>query len=88
MTETSACSKLIVSSVSNWGGYGLLEAISILTNKNLLPSVEADTANIQKIVSMGAVDGFSGENIDKVDGFTLDENSDFLKQLHILIANP
>ncbi len=81
-------SKLIISSVSNWGGYGLVAAISILTNKNLLPSVEADTANIQKIVSMGAVDGFSGENIDKVDGFTLDENSDFLKQLHILIANP
>ena len=36
---------------------------------------------------MGAVDGFSGQNIDKVDGFTLNENSDFLKQLHTLITN-
>ena len=80
-------SKLIISSVSNWGGYGLVAALSILKNKNLLLSVEDDTANIQKIVSMGAVDGFSGENINKVDGFTLDENSAFLKELHALIAN-
>ena len=80
-------SKLIISSVSNWGGYGLVAAISILKNKNLLPSVESDIANIKKIVSMGAVDGFSGQNIDKVDGFTLNENSDFLKQLHTLITN-
>ncbi|MED5450593.1 MAG: glutamate cyclase domain-containing protein [Chloroflexota bacterium] len=80
-------SKLIISSVSNWGGYGLVAALSVLKNKNLLLSVEDDTANIQKIVSMGAVDGFSGENINKVDGFTLDENSAFLKELHALIAN-
>ena len=80
-------SKLIISSVSNWGGYGLVAAISMLKNKNLLPSVETDTANIQKIVSMGAVDGFSGQNINKVDGFTLDENSAFLNQLHSLITD-
>ena len=59
----------------------------MLKNKNLLPSVETDTANIQKIVSMGAVDGFSGQNINKVDGFTLDENSAFLNQLHSLITD-
>lgn len=79
-------SKLIISSVSNWGGYGLVAAISVLKNKNLLPSVEEDTANIKKIVSMGAVDGFSGQNIDKVDGFTLNENSSFLERLHALIT--
>jgi hypothetical protein len=79
--------KLIISSVSNWGGYGLVAAISILKDKNLLPSVEMDIHNIKKIVAMGAVDGFSGDNIEKVDGFTLDENASFLENLHDFVQD-
>ena len=79
--------KLIISSVSNWGGYGLVAAISILKGKNLLPSVEMDIHNIKKIVAMGAVDGFSGDNIEKVDGFTLDENASFLENLHDFVQD-
>ena len=72
--------KLIISSVSNWGGYGL-------KGKNLLPSVEKDIHNIKKIVAMGAVDGFSGDSIEKVDGFTLDENASFLENLHSFVQD-
>ncbi|MDC0035431.1 DUF4392 domain-containing protein [Chloroflexi bacterium] len=79
--------KLIISSVSNWGGYGLVTALSVIKGQNLLPSVEMDTDNIKKIVSTGAVDGFSGENINRVDGFTLEENALFLRQLHSLVEN-
>ena len=79
--------KLIISSVSNWGGYGLIAAISILKGKNLLPSVEKDIHNIEKIVAMGAVDGFSGDNIAKVDGFTLEENASFLENLHDFVES-
>ena len=79
--------KLIISSVSNWGGYGLIAAISILKGKNLLPSVEKDIHNIEKIVAMGAVDGFSGDNIEKVDGFTLEENASFLENLHDFVES-
>jgi hypothetical protein len=32
--------ELITASVSNWGGYGLVAALSVKTGKNLLPSVE------------------------------------------------
>tara|TARA_B100001167_G_scaffold174359_1_gene127008 strand:- start:437 stop:1288 length:852 start_codon:yes stop_codon:yes gene_type:complete len=79
--------KLIISSVSNWGGYGLVAAISILKGKNLLPSVEKDIHNIKKIVTMGAVDGFSGDNVEKVDGFTLEENTSFLENLHDFVQD-
>ena len=79
--------KLIISSVSNWGGYGLIAAISILKGKNLLPSVESDIHNIKKIVAMGAVDGFSGDNVEKVDGFTLEENVSFLENLHDFVQD-
>ena len=79
--------KLIISSVSNWGGYGLVAAISILKGKNLLPSVEKDTHNIKKIVTLGAVDGFSGDNVEKVDGFTLEENTSFLENLHDFVQD-
>ena len=79
--------KLIISSVSNWGGYGLVAAISILKGKTLLPSVEKDTHNIKKIVTLGAVDGFSGDNVEKVDGFTLEENTSFLENLHDFVQD-
>jgi hypothetical protein len=79
--------KLIISSVSNWGGYGLVAAISILKGKNLLPSVEMDIHNIKKIVAMGAVDGFSGDSVEKVDGFSLDENASFLENLHNFVQD-
>lgn len=77
--------ELIISSVSNWGGYGLLAALSIQTNKNLLPSLEEDSSIIIKIVDMGAVDGFSGEQTYKVDGFDLKENELALRALHSLV---
>ena len=35
-------SNLIISSVSNWGAYGLVSALSQKTGQNLLPSVEEE----------------------------------------------
>ena len=69
VTQTS---KLIISSVSNWGGYGLITALSLKSNKNLLPSVNDETNRINKSVELGAVDGFSKMNINKVDIFTIE----------------
>ena len=82
VTQTS---KLIISSVSNWGGYGLITALSIKSNKNLLPSLSDETIRINKSVELGAVDGFSKMNINKVDSFTIEENINKLKKLHQLL---
>ena len=80
------CNELIITSVSNWGGWGLAAALSKLTGKNLLPSLEVESERIRKCVEMGVVDGFTGELKASVDGFPLDEYNLTLSQLHDLLS--
>lgn len=76
---------LIIASVSNWGGYGLVAAVSILAEKNLLLSIDEDRAIIERTADLGAVDGMKEKQIAGVDGFSLDENSQILSQLHLIL---
>jgi hypothetical protein len=77
--------KLIIGSVSNWGVYGLLAALSLLVKENLLPGVEWEKEVIKEIVSRGAVDGVTGANRPSVDSFELDTNALTLINLHALV---
>jgi hypothetical protein len=72
VTKTS---KLIISSVSNWGAYGLVTSISKNVGKRLLISANDEIDLIKKIVDLGAIDGTTNVNVNKVDGFNLRENS-------------
>ena len=83
ITKTS---KLVIASVSNWGGYGLVASLSRQKGTNLLPSIEAEQAIVNRAVELGAVDGMSNENVSRVDGFSLEENSQTLRALHELLA--
>ena len=78
-------SKLILASVSNWGGYGLAASLSKLSGKNVLLSVEENMELIKKSVDWGAVDGITTEQVYKVDGFTLEENAEAVSALHKLL---
>ena len=78
----STVDRLLIASVSNWGGYGLVAAISRLSGRNLLPTVEAENRLITMMVDEGAVDGGSGLNRYYVDNFTLEENGELLDLLH------
>jgi hypothetical protein len=77
---------LIIASVSNWGAYGLLAALSIQCNRILLPTKEDQEDLIIKLAQMGAVDGFSGSSEYKVDGKELEINSQILQELHNLVT--
>ncbi len=77
--------RLVLASVSNWGGYGLVAALSILKGRNLLPTTEEDARLISRMVEEGAVDGGSGINRYYVDNFTLEENAQLLGRLHELV---
>ena len=77
--------RLIISSVSNWGGFGLVAALSGLVGRNLLPSVESETVLIKRSVDMGAVDGTTGDHKYYVDGFTTEENGELLARLHAVV---
>ena len=86
LPSVTSTTRLIVTSVSNWGGYGLVAAMSRQKGKSLLPSVESEQDLIKSMVDMGAVDGFTTKQEYKVDGFTLEENSAILTRLHDLLA--
>ncbi len=77
--------KLVIASVSNWAGYGLVAALSRLSDHNLLPSVEWEKEIISEIVIRGAVDGVSAERKCAVDNFDLEQNAWALIQLHKLL---
>ena len=74
-------SKLVIASVSNWGAYGLVTALSELKNRDLLPNIDGHGQMIRTMVVHGAVDGFHGTRDDRVDGFTLEENLSILREL-------
>jgi len=72
---------LILASVSNWGGYGLVAALSELTGKSLLMSFEEIKEYLYKIVELGSVDGVLAENVPSADGFGLDIEEEILTAL-------
>ena len=78
--------RLVIASVSNWGGYGLVAALSRLTGRDLLPSVEQETAIINRTVELGAVDGTNGQAVPTVDDFTTEENGVVLEQLRRVVT--
>jgi hypothetical protein len=78
-------SKLVISSVSNWGGYGLVTALSRMVGRNLLPSIEEDKAVVRQTIDLGAVDGISTKSVYAVDGFDLEANAQLLSRLHQLL---
>ncbi len=63
--------KLVVASVSNWGAYGLAGCLEELTGIFLLPSLSDVEDFLNYTVSLGSVDGVSGQCVATVDGYEL-----------------
>ena len=76
---------LIVSTVSNWGAYGLIAALSKLTGKNLLPKINDVEKYLCYIVDLGAVDGVKGPFNYSVDGFDINVEKEILEDITKLI---
>ena len=82
---TIVTSHLVISSVSNWGAYGILAALSQLCQRDLLPSAGWEQELLEELVARGAVDGMSGKNICAVDGFNAEQNAWALTRLKQLL---
>lgn len=82
---TTPVTRLVLASVSNWGGYGLIAALSKLVRRNLLPTTQAEEDLIRRMVDQGAVDGIASEPVYAVDGFPLEENRETLERLHAFL---
>ena len=79
-------SSLLIATVSNWGAYGLLTALSRESGKNLLPSYEKVRDYIRYIVSKGSVDGIHRQHIPTVDGFPETTEQEIVEALQSLLA--
>jgi hypothetical protein len=78
--------RLVIASVSNWGGYGLVAALSSLAKRDLLPSIEDEQRLVARTAALGAVDGTTGESDGKVDGFEPGVTAEILGDLRRLAA--
>lgn len=84
--SVTATTRLVVASCSNWGAYGLVAALSLMTGRQLLPTVEQGYRWVRLAVDAGAVEGFTGTPKDWVDGRSPEEDARCLRDLHVLMA--
>ena len=82
----TTASHLIISSTSNWGGYGLVAGLSRLVGRNLLPGPEEDDL-ICSMIDLGAVDGIIGASQYTVDTMSIEEHRGALSGLYALLVS-
>ena len=82
---TTGATHLVISSTSNWGGYGLVASLSLLVGRNLLPKLEEEAALIRRMVDLGAVDGVVGRKQYSIDAMDIEDHGLALSGLHELL---
>ena len=80
-------SKLVIASCSNWGGYAVSAALSLISGKNLTPSPEQVEDWINRCVAAGAVDGISAKPLPMVDGKPLTAELNCVENLHRMVKD-
>ncbi|MFQ5413329.1 MAG: glutamate cyclase domain-containing protein [Phycisphaerae bacterium] len=77
----------IAAGVSNWGAYGLAGALSVLVDRDLLPTAAAAAETIERAVAAGgAVDGVTHRREATVDGVPLADSVRMLENIRRQIA--
>ena len=76
---------LLLAEVSNWGAYGLVAMLDIVTGRDTLPDGATEQGWIERLVAAGAVDGMSRSNTAMVDGHSLEVNAKMLASLHAIV---
>lgn len=86
IASSSITDKLIVTSISNWGGYALAALLGKLVNKlEALHKSEQEFKMLSRISDIGSIDSGSGFAIEAVDNVSLDIHISIIKILHEMI---
>jgi len=80
--SVTATTRLVIASVSNWGAWGVIAAMSKIRQQNLLPTVLEARDLLLQTIALGAVDGTTGKRTASVDGFPLKDNDRVLAEMH------
>lgn len=71
----------LASGVSNWWGWGIAALLSLKTGRYLLPSAQAETEMLHRVVMAGGVDGCTKEATETVDHLALSVHLSILSQV-------
>lgn len=72
---------VVPAGISNWGGYALAAALSLLSGKPLLRSPAHERRVVEAMVAAGAVDGCTRERVLSVDGLPWDDYAGTLEDI-------
>lgn len=87
IAAVSKVDALICAAVSNWGGYGLSAALSLLTGiKDALHTPEEEELMLRAVVDAGAVDGVTGRRELSVDNIAMKVHTSVIKILEGFIG--
>lgn len=75
---------IICAGISNWGGYAIIAALSVLEDFELLPTAEEEYQLLQELSRVGVVDGVTHQLVPTVDGMSVDASMGFLRELNTL----
>ncbi|MCR5700561.1 MAG: DUF4392 domain-containing protein [Lachnospiraceae bacterium] len=78
----------VIATVSNWGAYGIVAALSKLCKQELVPGFDWVQDYIKKTVKLGSVDGVSGWHSISVDGKSMKTEHEILRALRKFGRNP
>jgi hypothetical protein len=80
----TTCDELVIASVSNWGVYGVIAALSSHLNKDLFELIDPESvANF--LVANGCVDGVTKRKEASEDGFPIDISKSIIQQLRDIV---
>ena len=85
IASTIETDHLIVAGTSNWGAWGLVAALSIIANRNLLPTKDGAIQHLQRLIDAGACDGVTGQRELSVDGLKTEVYLQPLDELHRIV---
>ena len=85
--SVTTCDELVIATVSNWGVYGIIAAMSRELHQDLFGLFEP-VEIVRYLVDRGAVDGKTGVAECSEDGFPLSVGLSIIAQLRELIAGP
>ena len=83
VTET-CCDELLIADVSNWGAYGLIALLSLMTSEDLLKQVNPITI-LRYLSQHGSVDGVTRKNTLTEDGLPVSAGDELIEQLQSLL---
>lgn len=87
IAASSKVDTLICSAVSNWGGYGLSAALTLLTGRGeALHTPEEEELMLRAVVEAGAVDGVTGKSEFSVDKLPMKVHVAMIKMLEGFIG--